>query len=418
MDRIFVALLWVMLSPATWAEVGPQDTEQLRAHIEKSLIDAYRGDPQIIEHVEMLARDGSEQPIRISHHKNLSPQDKILLLVLDDGSRGLVGENDDVVVVGLPFADRIKDLTPFLGAELANNQTESNTPKSPEQLNHEVTTPNSDGLVAFIKTTLLPHLKRQYGPFNQRVLFGYSFGGIFTIQTLMQEPGLFNAYIAGSPSLWYHYPYYETLAIDARKRTGEFKNRCLVMSAAEDEPTINANARRFQQLLVGLDLPLLLDYQRNIEIDHSHNRAISFAYGWDRIFNLDDAFPSPAAIPTSKLTDFHLFYRDWLGQKSCMPYNKARSVEAYIAFANKMVKQNDWQTFESIYDHFDDLDRQSVAFGTLFLGMVNHFKNMPAPLKATWAPRYQAFMDRGPRPYLAVHFINLDIVAYLKQTQR
>jgi predicted alpha/beta superfamily hydrolase len=139
------------------------------------------------------------------------------------------------------------------------------------------------------------------------VLFGYSLGGVFTIQALMTEPEVFDSFIAGSSSLWYRFDYNAGLTLATAQKSERFRNRCLVMSSGEDGASINAGARSYQRLLDGLELPLITHYQRNAEIDHGHNRTISFVYGWEKVFNTDDIFPPPEAISTSSLAEFKVF---------------------------------------------------------------------------------------------------------------
>lgn len=53
----------------------------------------------------------------------------------------------------------------------------------------------------FIQNELIPMIEKNYRVSDVRVLNGYSLGGLFTINTLLTEPDLFNYYIAGSPYL-------------------------------------------------------------------------------------------------------------------------------------------------------------------------------------------------------------------------
>jgi hypothetical protein len=59
-----------------------------------------------------LDRAGGKQPIRIMHTDKLAATDRILVVALDHGARGLFGGFDDVEMIGLPFADRVRDLVP------------------------------------------------------------------------------------------------------------------------------------------------------------------------------------------------------------------------------------------------------------------------------------------------------------------
>ena len=41
-------------------------------------------------------------------------------------------------------------------------------------------------------------------PEQRKVLFGHSFGGLFTLYSLFTQPGVFDTYVAASPSLWFN----------------------------------------------------------------------------------------------------------------------------------------------------------------------------------------------------------------------
>lgn len=59
--------------------------------------------------------------------------------------------------------------------------------------------------LAFIQSTLKPAIEQQY-PVNhaQETLFGHSYGGLFTLYALLNQPDSFDHYMALSPSLWWH----------------------------------------------------------------------------------------------------------------------------------------------------------------------------------------------------------------------
>ena len=61
----------------------------------------------------------------------------------------------------------------------------------------------ADKFLQFFKTELIPYINKNFKtePFN--VLIGHSFGGVFVMQALLNDPDLFNAYIAIDPSFWY-----------------------------------------------------------------------------------------------------------------------------------------------------------------------------------------------------------------------
>jgi enterochelin esterase-like enzyme len=56
----------------------------------------------------------------------------------------------------------------------------------------------ADKFLDFITSELIPKAEKDY-KISTRVLYGHSFGGGFTIYTLLNKPGFFNYYIASSP---------------------------------------------------------------------------------------------------------------------------------------------------------------------------------------------------------------------------
>lgn len=55
----------------------------------------------------------------------------------------------------------------------------------------------------YISQELVPHISKSYRTNNNRVLSGYSLGGLFTTFAMVQKDSPFNAYLAMSPSYWF-----------------------------------------------------------------------------------------------------------------------------------------------------------------------------------------------------------------------
>lgn len=57
---------------------------------------------------------------------------------------------------------------------------------------------------AVIRDEIIPFVEARYHPDpQQRTLVGHSYGGLFAVNTLLEEPDLFDNFIIVSPSLWY-----------------------------------------------------------------------------------------------------------------------------------------------------------------------------------------------------------------------
>lgn len=89
-----------------------------------------------------------------------------------------------MIIVGVLNTDRDKD---FLPTHNKGNKTSG----------------GADKFLKFFKDELVPYINKTYHSDNNNTLFGHSFGGVFVTYALLNEPDLFNNYIAGDPSYWW-----------------------------------------------------------------------------------------------------------------------------------------------------------------------------------------------------------------------
>jgi uncharacterized protein len=87
------------------------------------------------------------------------------------------------------------------------------------------------GFLDFLQHELRPMLARDFGASpTHGVLFGHSFGGLFTVHTLLTRTALFDTYAAASPSLWWERGFVlsQLPAFEERARTGQVPARLLL----------------------------------------------------------------------------------------------------------------------------------------------------------------------------------------------
>ena len=87
----------------------------------------------------------------------------------------------------------------------------------------------ADNFLKFIETELIPFIENKYPVTGYRTLIGHSYGGLFTIYTLIHQPELFNNYLAIDPSLdWDD----QRLLKEAKETiaTRDYENKALFMS--------------------------------------------------------------------------------------------------------------------------------------------------------------------------------------------
>ncbi|MCG8411521.1 MAG: hypothetical protein MI739_09580, partial [Bacteroidales bacterium] len=82
-----------------------------------------------------------------------------------------------MIVVGIPNIDRNKDFNPGVDSLPGSG--------------------NADKFISFFKNELFPYINKNYRTESFRILYGYSYTGMFTIHCFKNYPETFNAYIAG-----------------------------------------------------------------------------------------------------------------------------------------------------------------------------------------------------------------------------
>lgn len=100
----------------------------------------------------------------------------------------------------------------------------------------------SQAFRAFIRTELMPAVKRRYRTTGETAIVGESLAGLFVVETFFLEPDLFDTYIAFDPSLWWNNG---TLigSADQRLRARPMTNRTLYFASSAEQGIADATHR-------------------------------------------------------------------------------------------------------------------------------------------------------------------------------
>ena len=85
---------------------------------------------------------------------------------------------------------------------------------SPTAMSGVPSTGGADKFLAFLKKELVPHINKSYPVSGNAILYGHSLGGLFAMYAMLNEPQLFNYYLAIDPSFWWDDNYLNKLAAD------------------------------------------------------------------------------------------------------------------------------------------------------------------------------------------------------------
>lgn len=90
----------------------------------------------------------------------------------------------ELIVVGLPNTDRMRDLTPTRDRKFNIGG-------------------GGDNFIKFLREELIPYIDKNYNTQSFRILEGHSISGMFTLYTFTVDTTLFDAFIAVSPSMYW-----------------------------------------------------------------------------------------------------------------------------------------------------------------------------------------------------------------------
>ena len=202
----------------------------------------------------------------------LDPKMPLPVLYMPDGG---IGE-DFLHVAGLVQVLSGNDsMRPFLlvGIENTERRRDMTGPSSdPEDQKIAPRIGGSAAYRAFLRDELMPQIRQRYPTTDERALIGESLAGLFVVETLLQEPTLFNSYIALDPSLWWNKGALLAAAPKLLPAVAKAKPRVFLASSGQPElaqTTQQLSALLQGALLQGASSSLLAGYQPFPQETHS-----------------------------------------------------------------------------------------------------------------------------------------------------
>ncbi|WP_161554608.1 alpha/beta hydrolase [Sinomicrobium soli] len=130
----------------------------------------------------------------------------------------------EMIVIGIKNTDRTRDFTP------------TNVPVTGRHGRARFgTSGGADDFIRFLEEELKPFVNSEFRTDGYDILLGHSFGGLFTVYTLLEHPELFDSYIALDPSLWWDDRLVYRKAEDLWKTT-DFGKKGLFVALAYEAP--------------------------------------------------------------------------------------------------------------------------------------------------------------------------------------
>ena len=248
----------------------------------------------------------------------------------------------EMIVVGIPNTDRLRDLTPSHVGDSSN------------------TSGGGEPFITFLYKELIPYIDSKYPTSPYRTLVGHSFGGLTVVNALINHPANFDNYLAIDPSLWWDDQklFKKSIAVLQQKN---FENKSLYVAVAntmaagmdtsfvvKDTTSATIHIRSILQLSKAAEksnnngLNFAWKYYEN----ESHSSApliseydgLHFLFSWLQ-FNELDKIQNPESSLTGKemvklITSFYEEISKKLNYEVLPPESKINSI-AYSLMANK-----------------------------------------------------------------------------------
>lgn len=164
--------------------------------------------PLVIGETFTLASDAIGETRRINVYRPAgdggSPQAGLPVLYMLDGG---IAEDFLHVAGLLQVSIANGTMRPFLLVGIENTERRRDLTPPTERAEDRRIAPLAGGAAkfrAFLRDELMPEIARRYRVTDEAAIVGESFAGLFVMDTLVQSPELFDAYIAIDPSLWWN----------------------------------------------------------------------------------------------------------------------------------------------------------------------------------------------------------------------
>jgi len=141
-----------------------------------------------------------------------------------------------VIVVGIPNTERRRDLT-------GPTRLHSDSAIAPH-------VGGSAAFRAFIRDELIPAVAARYRVTGERAVVGESLAGLFVLETFLEEPTLFDHYVALDPSVWWN----GGALVDSAPTllAGRDSTRRTLFLASSSQPEIAAGTQHLATMLAAI----------------------------------------------------------------------------------------------------------------------------------------------------------------------
>jgi predicted alpha/beta superfamily hydrolase len=190
--------------------------------------------PKIINDSIVSKILNEERKIKICLPEEYAPGSNVKydVVYIVDGETHL----DDFLYIS-KFAKNQGFLPPLILIAVPNTYTREGNMRArdfiPEKTPENAKTGGADNFIAFLKNELMPYINNKFPTTGENSLFGHSLGGLFTMYTIIKEPGLFTNYFCSDPDFPRNNRHIIAMAIETFKNTAQLNKTLWIIGTEE-----------------------------------------------------------------------------------------------------------------------------------------------------------------------------------------
>jgi predicted alpha/beta superfamily hydrolase len=223
-----------------------------------------------------------------------------------------------MIVVGIVNVDRNRDYTPTHRVTIGSSRFP--------------TSGGADKFLEFLESELIPYIDSHFRTHPFRIVSGWSFGGLFTVHAFLNKPGVFDAYIAVSPTMSWdnQLPVKQAAALS---KSGKLNTKPLVVTLGN----LEKGGSMEQSVTNGL-VPLLKNNPAGkanfqyLEIENENHFSTPYKAFYEGLRSIYSNWVLPEKLAAKGPESIKTFYRDLSGFYG-YPVEMPQTAYSRIAFA-------------------------------------------------------------------------------------
>lgn len=240
----------------------------------------------------------------------------------------------EMIVVGFPNTDRLRDLTPT---------------------HTQGTSGGGTAFLDFIENEAIPYIESNYAASQYRTFIGHSLGGLMAVEALITRPELFTNYISIDPSLWWD-DQSVLFRAEAALNEMDFSGKSLYVAVANTmRPGLTYDTIREDTGEDTVHIRSILQYSESAE----NNTSSGLNFDW-RYYDGDDHGSVPLIAEYDALRFLFSWYEPYKGLRTFLIPDGSDEPEAVVSYVTSH--------FEEVSDQFGYTTLPPLSF-------INRFAN-------------------------------------------